>query len=226
MQPFNTLDAVAAPLPMADVDTDKIIPGRFLKTVARTGLGEHLFHSLRYDPHGAERPEFVLNQPSYRKASALIAYENFGCGSSREHAVWALLDFGIRCVIAPSFGDIFENNSVKNGLLPIRLERSVCQALMATSSLFVDLKSSVVAPQGGSPISFALPPGSRHALLNGLDDISETLRHRSAIDAYESKGPTQQYRCDATGDRWSSGQLADARDVVARLQRSRPDPCG
>ena len=130
MQPFTTLTGVAAPLPLANVDTDKIIPARFLKTIKRTGLGVHLFDTLRYDAAGAERPDFVLNQPAYRGAEILIAHENFGCGSSREHAPWALLDFGIRCVIAPDFADIFFNNSFKNGILCIRLPRAVCDQLM------------------------------------------------------------------------------------------------
>jgi 3-isopropylmalate/(R)-2-methylmalate dehydratase small subunit len=125
MQPFTTLTAIAAPLPLANVDTDKIIPARFLKTIKRTGLGVHLFYTLRYDETGAERPDFVLNREPYRHANILIAHENFGCGSSREHAPWALLDFGISCVIAPDFADIFHNNCFKNGILPVRLPRAV-----------------------------------------------------------------------------------------------------
>ena len=130
MDAFTKLTGVAAPLPMANVDTDKIIPARFLKTIKRTGLGVHLFDTLRYDADGKERPDFVLNQGPYRKAEILIAHENFGCGSSREHAPWALLDFGIRCVIAPDFADIFHNNTFKNGILPIRLPREICDQLM------------------------------------------------------------------------------------------------
>ena len=130
MDAFTTLTGVAAPLPLANVDTDKIIPARFLKTIKRSGLGVHLFDTLRYDANGAERPEFVLNQEPYRHAEILIAHENFGCGSSREHAPWALLDFGIRCVIAPDFADIFHTNTFKNGILPIKLSREICDQLM------------------------------------------------------------------------------------------------
>ncbi len=130
MDAFTTLTGVAAPLPLANVDTDKIIPARFLKTIKRSGLGVHLFDTLRFDPQGNERPEFVLNREPYRHAKILIAHENFGCGSSREHAPWALLDFGIRCVIAPDFADIFFNNCFKNGILPVRLPREVCDMLI------------------------------------------------------------------------------------------------
>ncbi|MGI4793553.1 MAG: 3-isopropylmalate dehydratase small subunit, partial [Janthinobacterium lividum] len=135
MQAFTELTGVAAALPLANVDTDKIIPARFLKTIKRTGLGKNLFDTLRYDPAGAERPDFVLNQPAFRHAEVLIAHENFGCGSSREHAPWALLDFGIRCVIAPSFADIFHNNCYKNGILPVTLPREVCDQLMEDAGL-------------------------------------------------------------------------------------------
>src|ERR1700761_5802203 len=135
MDAFTTLTGVAAPMPMANVDTDKIIPARFLKTIQRSGLGKNLFDGLRYEPSGGERADFVLNQPAYRQAEILIAHENFGCGSSREHAAWALLDFGIRCVIAPSFADIFHANALKNGILPIALPRAVCDALMEDAAL-------------------------------------------------------------------------------------------
>ncbi|MGC8468396.1 MAG: 3-isopropylmalate dehydratase small subunit [Acetobacteraceae bacterium] len=192
MQPFTTLSAVAAPLPMANVDTDKIIPARFLKTIARTGLGRHLFAALRYDEAGRERPDFVLNQEPWRHAGILIAHENFGCGSSREHAPWSLLDFGIRCVIAPDFADIFFNNCFKNGILPIVLPRAVCDALMedaklgANARLTVDLARQVVVRPNGEEISFAVDPFRKHLLLNGLDDIGQTLQHQAAIDAFEA----------------------------------------
>ena len=142
MDKFTTLTAVAAPLPMANVDTDKIIPARFLKTIKRTGLGVHLFDTLRYDAEGKERPDFVLNQAPFRNAEILIAFENFGCGSSREHAPWALLDFGIRCIIAPDFADIFHNNCFKNGILPLRLPREICDALMEDAQAWRAMRAS------------------------------------------------------------------------------------
>ena len=193
MDAFTTLTAIAAPLPLANVDTDKIIPARFLKTIKRTGLGKNLFDTLRYDAQGAERPEFVLNQPQYRHAEILIAHENFGCGSSREHAPWALLDFGIRCVIAPDFADIFHNNCFKNGILPVRLPRAVCDALIedarlgGNARLTVDLARQVVVRPSGEEIAFEIDPFRRHLLLEGLDDIGQTLQHATAIDAYEQR---------------------------------------
>ena len=196
MDAFTTLTGVAAPLPLANVDTDKIIPARFLKTIKRTGLGVHLFDTLRYDAAGAERPEFVLNQPAYRSAEILIAHENFGCGSSREHAPWALLDFGIRCVIAPDFADIFFNNSFKNGILPVRLPRAVCDQLMEDAQMgenariTIDLERQVVIRPSGEEIAFEIDPFRKHLLLNGLDDIGQTMQRAPAIDSYESKQPT------------------------------------
>ena len=193
MDKFTTLTGVAAPLPIANVDTDKIIPARFLKTIKRTGLGVHLFDTLRYDSEGRERPEFVLNREPYRKAEILIAHENFGCGSSREHAPWALLDFGIRCVIAPDFADIFHTNTFKNGILPIRLPREVCDQLMddarqgSNARLTVDLAEQVVVRPNGERIHFEIDAFRKHLLLNGLDDIGQTLQHAPAIDAYEAK---------------------------------------
>ena len=193
MQPFTTLTGVAAPLPKSNVDTDQIIPARFLKTIKRTGLGQHLFANFRYDAEGAEQPGFVLNQEPYREAEILIAYENFGCGSSREHAPWALLDFGIRCVIAPSFADIFHGNSYKNGVLPIALPRAVCDALMedakmgANARITVDLGRLVVVRPNGEEIAFEIDPLRKHLMLNGLDDIGQTLQHDSAIGAFEAK---------------------------------------
>ena len=195
MTPFTTLTGIAAPLPLANVDTDKIIPARFLKTIKRTGLGVHLFDTLRYDAEGKERPDFVLNTEPYRRAEILIAHENFGCGSSREHAPWALLDFGIRCVIAPDFADIFHTNTFKNGILPIRLPREVCDQLMEDAKLgenariTVDLEEQVVVRPNGEKIHFEIDPFRKHLLLNGLDDIGQTLQHAPAIDAYEAKQP-------------------------------------
>jgi 3-isopropylmalate/(R)-2-methylmalate dehydratase small subunit len=191
MDKFTTLTAPAAPLPLANVDTDKIIPARFLKTIKRSGLGVHLFDTLRYDREGKERPDFVLNQEPYRGAQILIAHENFGCGSSREHAPWALLDFGIRCVIAPDFADIFHNNCFKNGILPVRLPRAVCDQLMedakmgGNARLTVDLARQVVVRPSGEEIPFQIDPFRKHLLLNGLDDIGQTMQHAPKIDAYE-----------------------------------------
>ncbi|CAH2603706.1 3-isopropylmalate dehydratase subunit LeuD [Rhodovastum atsumiense] len=193
MDAFTTLTAIAAPLPMANVDTDKIIPARFLKTIKRSGLGANLFDSLRYDAEGRERPDFVLNREPYRRAQILIAHENFGCGSSREHAPWALLDFGIRCVIAPDFADIFYNNTFKNGILPIRLPREVCDQLMQDAQLgenarlTIDLERQVVVRPNGEEIAFEIDPFRKHLLLNGLDDIGQTLQHAPRIDAYEQR---------------------------------------
>ena len=192
MQAFTELTGVAAPLPLANVDTDKIIPARFLKTIKRTGLGKNLFDTLRYDPAGAERPDFVLNQPAFRHAEVLIAHENFGCGSSREHAPWALLDFGIRCVIAPSFADIFHNNCYKNGILPVTLPREVCDQLMEDAALggnariTIDLERQLVIRPNGEEIHFDIDPFQKHLMLNGLDDIGQTMQRAPAIDRFEA----------------------------------------
>ncbi|MEN0077323.1 MAG: 3-isopropylmalate dehydratase small subunit, partial [Paracraurococcus sp.] len=180
MQAFTTLTGIAAPLPKANVDTDQIIPARFLKSISRSGFGKNLFANFRYREDGSENPDFVLNQEPYRKAEILIAFENFGCGSSREHAPWALLDFGIRCVIAPDFADIFHNNSFKNGVLPVKLPREVCEQLMedarmgGNARLTVDLEREVVVRPNGEEIPFKIDPLRRHLLLNGLDDIGQT----------------------------------------------------
>ena len=193
MQAFTTLTAIAAPLPAANVDTDKIIPARFLKTIKRTGLGVHLFDTLRYDKQGAERADFVLNTEPYRKAEILIAHENFGCGSSREHAPWALLDFGIRCVIAPSFADIFHTNCFKNGILPISLPREICDLLMedtqmgGNARLTIDLARQVVVRPSGEEVPFNVDPFRKHLLLHGLDDIGQTMQRAPAIDAFEAR---------------------------------------
>ena len=198
MQPFTTLTGVAAPLPMANVDTDKIIPARFLKSISRSGFGKNLFWNLRYKEDGSENADFVLNREPYRKAEILIAHENFGCGSSREHAPWALLDFGIRCVIAPDFADIFNNNCFKNGILPVRLPREVCDTLMedarlgANARVTVDLERQVVVRPNGEEIPFEVDPFRKHLLLNGLDDIGQTLQHADAIGAFEEKRKTAQ----------------------------------
>ncbi|GBQ67216.1 isopropylmalate isomerase small subunit [Ameyamaea chiangmaiensis NBRC 103196] len=193
MDKFTTLSALAAPLPEANIDTDKIIPARFLKTTKRTGLGVHAFDGMRYNEDGSEKPDFVLNQEPFRHAEILITHENFGCGSSREHAPWALLDFGIRCVIAPSFADIFHNNCFKNGILPIRLPRAICDALMedarlgANGRVTVDLARQVVIRPDGEEIPFEIDPFRKHLLLEGLDDIGQTLQHEKAIDTYEAQ---------------------------------------
>jgi 3-isopropylmalate/(R)-2-methylmalate dehydratase small subunit len=198
MDKFALLTATAAPLNVANVDTDKIIPARFLKTIKRTGLGKSLFADMRYNADGSEKNDFVLNQPKYRHAEILVAGDNFGCGSSREHAPWALLDFGIRCVIAPSFADIFFNNCFKNGILPIALPEAVVAelkedaALGTNARLTVDLEAQVVVRPNGSKIPFEVDAFRKHCLLNGLDDIGLTLEHTAAIDSYEAKIPAWQ----------------------------------
>jgi 3-isopropylmalate/(R)-2-methylmalate dehydratase small subunit len=198
MQPFTHLTGIAAPLPLANVDTDKIIPARFLKTIKRTGLGAHLFDSVRFRSDGSENPDFVLNQEPYRRAEILIAFENFGCGSSREHAPWALLDFGIRCVIAPDFADIFHNNCFKNCILPIRLPRPVCEALMqdarmgSNSRITIDLDRQVVVRPSGEEIGFEVDPFRKHCLMHGLDEIGLTMAKQDAIDAFESEAARRQ----------------------------------
>ncbi len=192
MEKFTKLTGVAAPLPLINVDTDMIIPKQFLKTIARTGLGKNLFDEMRYDENGEELPEFVLNRPAYRNARILVAGENFGCGSSREHAPWALLDFGIRCVIAPSFADIFYNNCFKNGILPIALPQEDVDKLMddaergANAVVTVDLENQVITGPDGGRIGFEVDAHRRHCLLNGLDDIGLTLEKDSHIDSFEA----------------------------------------
>ena len=193
MQAFTKLTGVAAPLPKANVDTDQIIPARFLKSISRLGFGKNLFANFRYKEDGSENPDFVLNQEPYRKAEVLIAFENFGCGSSREHAPWALLDFGIRCVIAPDFADIFHNNCFKNGVLPVRLPREICEKLIEDAKMgpnarvTVDLEREVVVRPNGEEIPFKIDPLRRHLMLNGLDDIGQTMQHAPAIDSFEAK---------------------------------------
>jgi 3-isopropylmalate/(R)-2-methylmalate dehydratase small subunit len=193
MQAFTKLTGIAAPLPKANVDTDQIIPARFLKSISRLGFGKNLFANFRFKEDGTENPDFVLNQEPYRKAEILIAFENFGCGSSREHAPWALLDFGIRCVIAPDFADIFHNNCFKNGVLPVRLPREICEKLMedakmgCNARISVDLERQVVVRPNGEEIPFQIDPLRRHLMLNGLDDIGQTMQHAPAIDSFESR---------------------------------------
>ncbi len=197
MEKFTTLRGVAAPLPMINVDTDMIIPKQFLKTLARSGLGEHLFTEMRYQTDGAEKPDFVLNRQPYREAAILVAGENFGCGSSREHAAWSLLDFGIRCVIAPSFADIFHNNCFKNGILPVVLPKEHLDALMADAEkganaiVTVDLESRVIIRPDGETVAFEVDTFRRHCLLNGLDDISLTLAKVDRITAFEAQRKTE-----------------------------------
>jgi 3-isopropylmalate/(R)-2-methylmalate dehydratase small subunit len=192
MQSFTTLSGVAAPLPMVNVDTDMIIPKQFLKTTKRTGLGSALFFEMRTRPDGSENRDFVLNKPAYRKAQILVAGANFGCGSSREHAPWALLDFGIRCVIAPSFADIFYNNCFKNGILPIALPQADVDRLMddaergANAVVSVDLEKEEVRGPDGGCIKFEIDPFRKQCLLKGWDDISLTLRNENKISDFES----------------------------------------
>jgi 3-isopropylmalate/(R)-2-methylmalate dehydratase small subunit len=193
MEKFTTLTGVAAPLPIRNVDTDMIIPKQFLKTIKRTGLGKSLFYEMRYDQEGNEVADFVLNQPAYRKATILVAGENFGCGSSREHAPWSLLDFGIRCIIAPDFADIFYNNCFQNGILPIKLPQAEVDKLMddasrgANATLTVDLDEQEIRGPDGGVIKFEIDPFRKHCLLNGLDAIGLTLQKNQSIETFEEK---------------------------------------
>ncbi|MCF4165930.1 3-isopropylmalate dehydratase small subunit [Zavarzinia compransoris] len=193
MEPFKKLTGVAAPLDLINIDTDMIIPKQFLKTIKRTGLGVNLFAEMRYDDDGKENPDFVLNQPAWRKAQILVAGANFGCGSSREHAPWAILDFGIRCVIAPSFADIFYNNCFKNGILPIILPQEQVDLLMddakrgANAIVTVDLESQEITGPDGGKIKFDVDPFRKHCLINGLDDIGLTLVKKPSIDTFEDR---------------------------------------
>jgi 3-isopropylmalate/(R)-2-methylmalate dehydratase small subunit len=192
MEKFTVLTGVAAPLNMVNVDTDMIIPKQFLKTIKRTGLKDGLFYELRWDENGNSK-DFVLDQPPYRNAKILVTGENFGCGSSREHAPWALLDFGIRCVIAPDFADIFYNNCFKNGILPIRLPQEQVDELMedagkgANATVTVDLEAQEITRPDGEKIHFEIDPFRKNCLLNGLDDIGLTLQKKAKIDSFEEK---------------------------------------
>ena len=198
MTPFTTLTGIAAAMPLVNIDTDMIIPKQFLKTIARTGLGVNLFDEMRYTLDGAEIPEFVLNQPAYRQAEILVAGDNFGCGSSREHAPWALLDFGIRCVISTSFADIFFSNCFKNGILPVVLPAESVEVLIedakrgANARITVDLETQTVTASDGQSFAFDVDAHSKHCLMHGLDDIGLTLEKASAIDAYEERSATLQ----------------------------------
>jgi 3-isopropylmalate/(R)-2-methylmalate dehydratase small subunit len=193
MQPFTVLTGVAAPLKIVNVDTDMIIPKQYLKTIKRTGLGTGLFAEMRYREDGSENPDFVLNRPAYRKAQILVAGDNFGCGSSREHAPWALLDFGIRCVIATGFADIFYNNCFKNGILPIKVSPEDLEKLFddaergANATLTIDLENQEIRGPDGGTVRFDIDPFRKHCLLNGLDDIGLTMEKAPAIEAYEKK---------------------------------------
>ena len=192
MQPFKKLTAIAAPLPMINIDTDMIIPKLFLRTIKRTGLGKNLFDEMRYDDKGKEKPDFVLNREPYRRAQILIAGDNFGCGSSREHAPWALLDFGIRCVIAPSYADIFYNNCFNNGILPVTLPKEQVEILMQRAQenpnekITVDLEENQIVA-GNYKFPFELDEFKRHRLLNGLDGIGLTMQKANDIAAYETR---------------------------------------
>jgi 3-isopropylmalate/(R)-2-methylmalate dehydratase small subunit len=193
MDKFTTLTGVAAPMPLVNIDTDMIIPKQFLKTIQRSGLGKNLFDEMRFTPDGKEIPDFVLNQPAYRSAEIIVAGDNFGCGSSREHAPWALLDFGIRCVISTSFADIFFNNCFKNGILPVVLPQDAVDHLMddarkgANARITVDLETQTVTASDGTSFHFEVDQFKKHCLMNGLDDIGLTLEKATAIDAFEKK---------------------------------------
>ena len=193
MEKFTTLTGVPAPMDMINIDTDMIIPKQFLKSIERTGFGKSLFFEMRYRDDGSENPDFVLNKPQYRDAKILIAGENFGCGSSREHAPWALLDFGITCVIAPSFADIFYNNCFKNGILPIKLPKEDVNKLLddaergANATLTIDLEAQTIRGPDGGEINFDVDEFKKHCLLNGLDDIALTMENEAKIDDFEEK---------------------------------------
>ena len=191
MQKFDKLEGIAAPMDIINIDTDMIIPKQFLKTIKRSGLGKSLFFEMRFTNDGDEKADFILNKPAYRQSQILVAGDNFGCGSSREHAPWALLDYGIRCVISTSFADIFYNNCFKNGILPIKVSPDERDALLADASdtenpeLKIDLESQIISRPNGAAISFEIDPFRKECLLNGLDDIGLTLEKTEAIGSYE-----------------------------------------
>ena len=193
MEKFTTLEGVAAPIKMTNVDTDMMIPKQYLKTIKRTGLGKGLFSDQRYNDDGSDRADFILNQPAYRDTKVLVAGDNFGCGSSREHAAWALLDYGIRCVISTSFGDIFYNNCFKNGILPIRVAREDLDKLFddadrgANATLTIDLPNQEIRGPDGGTVKFEIDAFRKHCLMNGLDDIGLTMEKTTSIDAYEAR---------------------------------------
>ena len=190
MDKFKKIKSNAIPLPMVNIDTDMIIPKQFLKTIKRSGLGKNLFHELRYDIQGNIKNDFVLNWDPYKQASILVAGDNFGCGSSREHAPWSLLDFGFKCIIAPSFADIFYNNCFKNGILPIRLDQKTVDVLMDQANqknhLTINLKDQLIILEDGNTIEFQIDPFRKKCLLEGLDDIGLTLQKKEKIDQYEA----------------------------------------
>ena len=192
MQKFDKLSGIAAPMDILNIDTDMIIPKQFLKTIKRSGLGANLFHEMRFDDEGNDRPEFVLNKPAYKEAKIIVAGDNFGCGSSREHAPWALLDYGVRCVISTSFADIFFNNCFKNGILPIKVTAEQRDALMADAAdvenpeLSVDLVNQTISRPNGATINFDVEPFRKQCLLDGLDDIGLTLEKGREIDSFEA----------------------------------------
>ena len=192
MRKYETVTGIGAPLPQINIDTDKIIPARFLKTIERAGLGRHLFNDMRFDGEGNENPDFVLNQPAWRGSSILVVGDNFGCGSSREHAPWALADYGVRAILGTDFADIFYNNSFKNGLLPIKLPAEDRDKLMEDAQrgenarITVDLENQVVTRPDGEEIAFEMDPFRKHCLLNGLDDIGMTMERAESIDSFES----------------------------------------
>lgn len=193
MEKFDKLTGVAAPMPLVNIDTDMIIPKQFLKTIKRSGLGVNLFDEMRYELDGTEIASFILNKPAYRNAEIIVAGENFGCGSSREHAPWALLDFGIRCVISTSFADIFYNNCFKNGILPIKLDKAQVDALMVDAEngenarIKIDLEDQTVSGSDGKVFGFEVDAFKKHCLLNGLDDIGQTMEKVASIDVFEAK---------------------------------------
>ena len=197
MDKFTTLSGIAAPMPLVNIDTDMIIPKQFLKTIKRSGLGVNLFDEMRYDDDGKEIPDFVLNKPQYRNAEILVAGDNFGCGSSREHAPWAIKDFGIRCVIAPSFADIFYNNCFKNGILPIALPQEEVDKLMddaetgSNAVITVDLENQTITGPDGGAITFEVDAFKKHCLMNGLDDIGLTMEKAAAIDTFEAQAAAE-----------------------------------
>jgi 3-isopropylmalate/(R)-2-methylmalate dehydratase small subunit len=197
MDKFDTLTGIAAPMPLVNIDTDMIIPKQFLKTIKRSGLGVNLFDEMRYDRQGNEIADFVLNKPQYRETEILVAGENFGCGSSREHAPWAIKDFGIRCVIAPSYADIFYNNCFKNGILPIALPQDQVDILMkdaekgSNARMTIDLEAQTVTSSDGDVFSFEVDSFKKHCLMNGLDDIGLTMEKAPAIDAFEAKASAE-----------------------------------
>ena len=198
MEKFTKFTGVAAPMPIRNIDTDMIIPKQFLKTIKREGLGKNLFDEMRYLDDGSENPEFVLNKDAYRKAEIIVAGDNFGCGSSREHAPWALKDFGIKVIISTSFADIFYNNSFKNGMLPIRVDEETLGKLMddaergANATLTIDLESQTISGPDGGEVKFDIDPFRKHCLLEGLDDIGLTQQKADKIDSYEDKQKTSQ----------------------------------